>query len=106
MGVPFANGCVQGEVSAPPDQVFGRIEAGGVEGLTFIDYLQLRTSPLTLSTGMFLLLMAPEIYNPLRLLAAHYHDRATAKAALAEITAQLGALPSERPVLADIPPRP
>lgn len=38
MGVPFANGCVQGEVSAPPDQVFGRIEAGGVEGLAFIDY--------------------------------------------------------------------
>ncbi|SFK28421.1 helix-turn-helix domain-containing protein [Methylorubrum salsuginis] len=38
MGVPFANGCVQGEVSAPPDRVFGRIEAGGVEGLTFIDY--------------------------------------------------------------------
>ncbi len=38
MGVPFANGCVQGEVSAPPDRVFGRIEAGGVEGLAFIDY--------------------------------------------------------------------
>lgn len=38
MGVPFANGCVQGEVSALPDRVFGRIEAGGVEGLAFIDY--------------------------------------------------------------------
>ena len=52
-------------------------------GLTFIDYLQL-----------FLLLMAPEIYNPLRLLAAHYHDRASAKAAIGEIEAQLGALPA------------
>ncbi len=76
-------------------------------GLTFIDYLQLRATPLTLQTGMFLLLMAPEIYNPLRLLAAHYHDRAAAKAALAEIAAQLGQLP-ETPVEAphDIAPRP
>ncbi len=76
-------------------------------GLTFIDYLHLRTTPLTLQTGLFLLLMAPEIYNPLRLLAAHYHDRAAAKAALAEISAQIGALP-EQPLdaPADIAPRP
>ncbi len=63
-------------------------------GLTFIDYLQLRSTPLTLELGLFLLLMAPEIYNPLRLLAAHYHDRASAKAAIGEIEAQLGALPA------------
>ena len=59
-------------------------------GLTFIDYLHLRASPLTLELGLFLLLMAPEVYNPLRLLAAHYHDRAAAKAAIGEIEAQLG----------------
>jgi ATP-binding cassette subfamily C protein CydD len=60
-------------------------------GLTFIDYLHLRTTPLTLELGLFLLLMAPEVYNPLRLLAAHYHDRAAAKSAIGEIEAQLGA---------------
>jgi ATP-binding cassette subfamily C protein CydD len=75
-------------------------------GLTFIDYLQLRSSPLTLQLGLFLLLMAPEVYNPLRLLAAHYHDRATAKAGLEEITRQLGALPIEPVAPADIAPRP
>lgn len=75
-------------------------------GLTFIDYLQLRSSPLTLQLGVFLLLMAPEVYNPLRLLAAHYHDRATAKAGLEEITRQLGALPLDPIAHADIAPRP
>ena len=70
-------------------------------GLTFIDYLQLRASPLTLELGLFLLLMAPEVYNPLRLLAAHYHDRAAAKAAIGEIEAQLGKLPDAPAPLAD-----
>lgn len=74
-------------------------------GLTFIDYLHLRGSPLTLQVGMFLLLMAPEIYNPLRLLASHYHDRATAKAGLLEIERQLGALPDKPVELANIAPR-
>ncbi len=55
---------------------------------------------------MFLLLMAPEVYAPLRLLAAHYHDRSTAKAALLEIEAQLGALPAATTELEDIPQRP
>ncbi|UJW87871.1 thiol reductant ABC exporter subunit CydD [Devosia sp. SL43] len=64
-------------------------------GLTFIDYLHLRTTPLSLELGLFLLLMAPEVYNPLRLLAAHYHDRASAKAAIGEIEGQLGVLPAE-----------
>jgi len=64
-------------------------------GLTFIDFLHLRSAPLTLELGLFLLLMAPEVYNPLRLLAAHYHDRASAKSAIGEIEAQLGALPAE-----------
>ena len=59
-------------------------------GLTYIGFLHLRAEPLTLTAGLFLLLMAPEIYNPLRLLAAHYHDRASAKAAVAEIESQLG----------------
>ena len=75
-------------------------------GLTFIDYLHLRASPLTLQSGMFLLLMAPEIYNPLRLFAAHYHDRATARSAMEEIEQQLGAPTTEPAPLKDIAPQP
>ena len=75
-------------------------------GLTFIDYLHLRSSPLTLQLGMFLLLMAPEVYNPLRLFASHYHDRATARSAMEEIEQQLGAQTSEPAPPEDIAPRP
>ncbi len=74
-------------------------------GLTFIDYLQLRSSPLTLQLGMFLLLMAPEVYNPLRLFASHYHDRDTAQSAMLEIEQQLGNPSAEAPPLNDIAPR-
>nr|WP_314261479.1 thiol reductant ABC exporter subunit CydD [uncultured Devosia sp.] len=72
-------------------------------GLDFIGYLHLRSTPMTLELGLFLLLMAPEVYHPLRLLAAHYHDRASAKAAIGEIEAQLGTLPRSTPALADAP---
>lgn len=87
-------------------EFFAALGVAGVAlyiGLTFIDYLHLRSSPMTLELGLFLLLMAPEVYNPLRLLAAHYHDRASAKAAIGEIEAQLGDLPDQAPVLADAP---
>ena len=50
-------------------------------------------APLTLEAGLFCLLMAPEVYAPLRQLAAHYHDRAGAKAAVAEIARQFETLP-------------
>nr|WP_295891544.1 thiol reductant ABC exporter subunit CydD [uncultured Devosia sp.] len=73
-------------------EFFAALGVAGVAlyvGLTFIDYLHLRTTPMSLELGLFLLLMAPEVYNPLRLLAAHYHDRAAAKAAIGEIEAQL-----------------
>ena len=63
-------------------------------GLTLLDLVSLRGgAELTLAAGMFCLLMAPEIYQPLRLLAAHYHDRAAAKAAVAELQSELEALP-------------
>jgi len=62
-------------------------------GLSFLGLVNLRMSPLSLQAGLFLLLMAPEVYQPLRLLAAHYHDRAAAKAAAAEIEKQFGELP-------------
>jgi ATP-binding cassette subfamily C protein CydD len=71
-------------------------------GLTFIGYLGINPG-LGLSTGLFLLLMAPEIYQPLRTLAAHYHDRAAALAALAEIEKQFDSLPEMGDAVASAP---
>jgi len=90
-------------------ELFAALGVAGVAlyvGLTFIDFLHLRASPLSFQTGLFLLLMAPEVYNPLRLLAAHYHDKAAARAGLNEIVAQLGALALDVPALADWTPLP
>ena len=65
-------------------------------GLTYLDFINLRgDSILTLQAGMFCLLMAPEVYNPLRQFAAHYHDRANARAAVAEIHSLFNGLPTE-----------
>ena len=54
-------------------------------GFTYLGMLDLRGTPLSLSTGLFCLLLAPEFYAPMRRLAAHYHDRANALAAVAEL---------------------
>jgi ATP-binding cassette subfamily C protein CydD len=47
-----------------------------------------------LKAGFFCLLMAPEVYAPLRQFAAHYHDRAAARAAVAEIDRLFDGLPA------------
>ncbi|MEM8958465.1 MAG: ATP-binding cassette domain-containing protein [Pseudomonadota bacterium] len=44
-------------------------------------------APLTLGQGLFLLLIAPEFFQPLRDLAAAWHDRAAGHAALADLDA-------------------
>ncbi len=59
---------------------------------------------LTLASGLFVLLLAPEFFNPLRQLAQHWHDRADALAAATDIRALLD-LPPARPVPAGRPPR-
>jgi ATP-binding cassette subfamily C protein CydD len=85
-------------------EFFAALGVAGVAlyvGLTFIDFLHLRSTEMTLALGMFLLLMAPEVYNPLRLLASHYHDRAAAKAAIGEIVEQLGGVPDAPAAIAD-----
>ena len=64
-------------------------------GLTYLGFLDLRATPLTLQVGFFCLLMAPEAYAPLRQFAAHYHDRAAARAAAAQIAAAFDGLPEE-----------
>ncbi|WP_210485332.1 thiol reductant ABC exporter subunit CydD [Microvirga antarctica] len=77
-------------------EFFAALGVAGVAlyvGLTYLGFVDLRGSPLTLQAGLFCLLMAPEVYQPLRQLAAHYHDRAAAKAAVAEMAQQFGALP-------------
>ncbi|MCD9031214.1 thiol reductant ABC exporter subunit CydD [Luteimonas sp. Y-2-2-4F] len=60
-------------------------------GLSYLGMIELRAAPPTLGAGLFLLLLAPEVYAPLRRLAAHYHDRAAALAALEEIDGALDA---------------
>lgn len=74
-------------------EFFAAIGVAGVAlyvGLSYLGYIDLRGAPLTLQAGLFCLLMAPDVYMPLRTLAAHYHDRAAAKAAAADIASVIG----------------
>lgn len=63
-------------------------------GLSYLGLMSLHAQVPTLGVGMFCLLLAPEFYAPLRRLAAHYHDRANALAAAAEVERLLGELPA------------
>lgn len=58
-------------------------------GLSYLHYFDfgLYSRPLTLQTGLFLLLLAPELFLPLRELGTHYHARAEAVGAAADISA-------------------
>lgn len=64
-------------------------------GLSYLGLMALHSTVPTLGIGLFCLLLAPEFYAPLRRLAAHYHDRANALAAAAEVERLLGELPVE-----------
>ncbi|TCT11210.1 thiol reductant ABC exporter subunit CydD [Paralcaligenes ureilyticus] len=77
-------------------EFFAALGVAGVAlyvGLSYLGYLDLRASALTLPWGLFCLLLAPEVYNPLRQFAANYHDRAAARAAVGHIAAAFEALP-------------
>ncbi len=74
-------------------------------GLSYLGLMSLHATVPTLGAGLFCLLLAPEFYAPLRRLAAHYHDRANALAAAAEVERLLLSLPEE-PVMAEVPPAP
>lgn len=79
-------------------EFFAALGVAGVAlyiGLTLLDLVNVHSTELTLAAGMFCLLMAPEVYQPLRLLAAHYHDRASARAAVAAIEQEFDALPAD-----------
>ena len=56
-------------------------------GMSFLGYYDFGAwdRPLTLYGGLFILLLAPEFYHPLRELGVHYHTRAQAAGAAEEI---------------------
>lgn len=66
-------------------------------GLGLLGHVGWGTAPnLTLFSGLFVLLMAPDFFQPLRLLAAYYHDRVAAIGA-AEGLADMLSAPEEAP---------
>lgn len=80
-------------------EFFAALGVAGVAlyvGLGYLGYLHLGSETLGLPLGLFCLLMAPEIYNPLRQFAANYHDRAAARAAVDCLAAVFGTLPDPR----------
>ena len=88
-------------------EFFAALGVAGVAlyvGLTYLGFIDLRGAPLGLEAGLFCLLMAPEVYLPLRNLAAHYHDRAAARAAVASLEATFETLPDEAPAPGIEPP--
>jgi ATP-binding cassette, subfamily C, bacterial CydD len=66
-------------------------------GLTYLHYLDfgLYARELSLQTGLFLLLLAPEFYQPLRDLGTHYHARADALGAAEDIRHILAHRPAD-----------
>lgn len=64
-------------------------------GLSYLHYVDfgLYSRPLTLQSGLFLLLLAPEFFLPLRELGTHYHARAEAMGAAEEISTILHHVP-------------
>ncbi len=59
-------------------------------GFGLLGYIAFGPAPeLTLFSGLFVLLLAPEFFQPLRTLSQHYHDRAAALAAAHALTAIL-----------------
>lgn len=65
-------------------------------GLGLLGYIEFGPAPhLDLKTGLFVLLLAPEFFSPLRQLSQFWHDRASALAAAGDIR-QLLATPAAR----------
>lgn len=67
-------------------------------GFSLLEYLRFGAygAPLTLAEGLFILLLAPDFFLPMRDFAASYHDRAAAEAAGETIA---GILETRRPSL-------
>lgn len=78
-------------------------------GFGLLGYIQFGPAEqLTLFSGLFLLFMAPDFFQPLRLLAQHYHDRASALGAaegLCDLLAQSPPRGAVEPLTGDASPR-
>lgn len=77
-------------------------------GFSLLGFLDFGPGPeLGLFAGLFILLLCPEVFLPLRRLATHYHDRATALGAAGEILAVLDDPAPALPAASDAatPPR-
>jgi ATP-binding cassette subfamily C protein CydD len=74
-------------------------------GTHFLGYINFGTygSPLTLGAGLFILILAPDFYLPLRELGTHYHARAEAAGAAEEIMRILRAPVRAKPSAASRP---
>lgn len=66
-------------------------------GLGYLGYLGSFFSGISLQQGLFCLLLAPEVYQPLRQLAVHYHDKADAQAALDQLERVWGDVSDQPP---------
>lgn len=89
-------------------EFFAALGVAGVAlyvGLSYLGLLHLRAAPLSLQGGLFCLMMAPEVYLPLRQFSAAYHDRAGAVAAAEQLAAMFGEMPGAEtaPKAADAP---
>ncbi|WP_166268871.1 thiol reductant ABC exporter subunit CydD [Marinobacter caseinilyticus] len=63
-------------------------------GFGLLGYIAFGPAPeLTLFSGLFILLLAPEFFQPLRQLSQHYHDRAAALAAASRLLQRLHTAP-------------
>lgn len=70
-------------------------------GMGLLGYVTYGPAPeLTLFSGLFVLLLAPEFFQPLRQLAQYYHDRAAALGAAAELR-PITEAPSPMPIGGD-----
>lgn len=59
-------------------------------GFGLLGYIEYGPAPrLTLFSGLFILLLAPEFFQPLRQLSQHYHDRAAALGAAGQLEIRL-----------------
>jgi ATP-binding cassette subfamily C protein CydD len=71
-------------------------------GLSLLGYVRLDAAPrVTLFNGLVALLLCPTYFAPLRAVAAAYHARERAAAAVPRITALLAGTPSAQPVRSD-----
>ena len=83
-------------------ELFAALGVAGVAvyiGLSYLGMLGESFSGMTLQQGLFCLFLAPEVYQPLRQMAASYHDRAQAKSAMTSLEGifqQLPAVPSKK----------